>query len=187
MSKYNVGDKFVIEIREKVDTCNGAMYRFNGIDSTIFNDIGLDKLKIKSPNRIIYFRDDLEKAKEESYESGLKDAWEATRKICCTPTDGGFTVDKLKKIFGTGVLCHVVKKFEVEEVVKKIKEYEEKINVGDVLEHKEWKIRVVVTKVKESSFNSINMSNLEFVKGVIGDNWKKTGQHYDLNEIFKNE
>lgn len=184
MSKYKAGDKLIIEI-ENISNLNvttlGApsqieFYKLKGFPYLISKEI-IESIQKYVPKKQIIDR--------YAYKKGLKDAWEAARKIGCTPSDGGFTVDELQKIFGSGISFHIVKKFEVEEAVKKIKEYEEKINVGDVLEHKKWKIRVVVTKVKESSFNSINISNLEFVKGVISDNWEKTRYNIDLGEILR--
>ena len=42
MSKYNVGDKFIIEIEEEV---RDNLYRIRGFNSLVFDDNGLKKLK----------------------------------------------------------------------------------------------------------------------------------------------
>ena len=46
MSKYNVGDKFLIEIEEKYSGSNTSpLYRVKGFRSLIFDNNGLDKLE----------------------------------------------------------------------------------------------------------------------------------------------
>lgn len=44
MSKYKVGDKFIIEIKEVMDSDNGTLYRSN-FSTLVFDDYGLDKLE----------------------------------------------------------------------------------------------------------------------------------------------
>lgn len=191
MSKYNVGDKFLIKIDQVVKCDNSdpvELFKIKGFNSLVFDEYGLDKLP-QVPIQTHTCRD-TESDKEKAYEAGLKDAWEAARKIGCTPPYDGLTRAELKGIFGTYISSHILKAFEAAEAVQKIKSFEAekvKIHVGDVLEHKKWGIRVVVTKVNELSFQSINTSTFEFVKGLTGQNWEKTGQHFDLNEIFQVE
>lgn len=69
----------------------------------------------------------------------------------------------------------------------------EKIHVGDVLEHTDFDLRVVVIDVDENeNFQGIkilrNADSAIVCKAVYGNkgpHWKKTGQHYDLEEIFQ--
>lgn len=52
MSKYNVGDKFVIEIDKVFDTDSEgkSIYKIKGFDSLVMTDFGLDKLKDSEQN-----------------------------------------------------------------------------------------------------------------------------------------
>lgn len=52
MSKYNVGDKFEIEIGEvfKGAESGNDKYRIKGFDSLVFDDKGLDKIRENTPN-----------------------------------------------------------------------------------------------------------------------------------------
>lgn len=52
MSKYNVGDKFVIEIDKVFDTDSEgkSIYKIKGFDSLVMTDFGLDKLKESEQN-----------------------------------------------------------------------------------------------------------------------------------------
>lgn len=55
MSKYNVGDKFIIEIAEEV---RDNLYRIRGFNSLVFDDNGLKKLKqVKEKTRLDDFRE----------------------------------------------------------------------------------------------------------------------------------
>ena len=47
MSKYNVGDKFIVEIDKVFDTDSEgkSIYKIKGFDSLVMTDFGLDKLK----------------------------------------------------------------------------------------------------------------------------------------------
>ena len=46
MSKYKVGDKFIIEIKHGiVDPLYGARYFIKGFNTLVFDDFGLDQLK----------------------------------------------------------------------------------------------------------------------------------------------
>lgn len=197
MSKYNVGDKFMIEIDKKVrgsasDPDN--LYRIKGFNSLVFDDFGLDKLN-KAPVRL-YTDREVETKKKESYNVGLKDAWEVVRKIVLSPDDGGIGYEDLKAIFGIGGSYQILRNFPVSEAIEKIKEYEEekeKIHVGDVLQHNSNKdVLVVVTKIRGSGyFDGIKISE----KSSSGDlfshysqrdirRWTKTGRYFDLKNIF---
>lgn len=143
-----------------------------------------------------YSTSELEKIKQEAYESGLKDAWKAVRKIVMSPDDGGMNFEDLIAIFGIGRSYQILRDFSVSEAIKKIKEYEQgkdKISVGDVLIHKRDKeALVVVTEIKSSGFfNGIKISEknscgnlFSYYSGRDIKDWKKTGQHYDLKNIF---
>ena len=80
MSKYNAGDKFIIEIGEEYETSMKfgleenspvELFKIKGFNSLVFDDNGLDKLQ-KYEEEVIATK---------FYEKGLQDAWELTRKI----------------------------------------------------------------------------------------------------------
>lgn len=89
---YKVGDKFIVEIDEvfKGRTTYGKddqgryehnerLYRMKGFNSLVFDENGLSKLEKyeESP----FAQEDCDRARQEGYEQGLHDTWEAARKI----------------------------------------------------------------------------------------------------------
>jgi len=67
-------------------------------------------------------RDELEK---QAYQKGLKDAWEAARKINCLPSSGGIENYVLGKIFGHTSNPIIMEKFSASECIEKIRQYEQ--------------------------------------------------------------
>ena len=127
MSKYNVGDKFLIEIEEALPgICNGVLmnklYRVKGFNALVFDEFGLDKLPRATVS--LYTDDELKKVKSEAYEAGLKEAWNAARKIVCIPENGGFTNNELCKIFGNTAPTYILAAYKVRAALYHIKEYE---------------------------------------------------------------
>lgn len=70
---------------------------------------------------------DTEKKVEEAYEKGLNDAWEIARKLSLVVEDGGFDSSYIYSLFNR-VEYQIFRDVPVEEVMEKIKEYEEKQN-----------------------------------------------------------
>ena len=70
-----------------------------------------------------------EEAKSEFYDNryqqGLDDAWIIARKIICGGI-GDYTKEQLREIFGNGNQYAILKHFTIFDVIKKIKEYENK-------------------------------------------------------------
>lgn len=67
---YKVGDKFELELAEKVDRADGKeLFLIKGFNALMFDDVGLDKLRKIDPRRAI--RD-----ANKSYYSGQKDVAE---------------------------------------------------------------------------------------------------------------
>lgn len=72
---------------------------------------------------------------EKAYQSGLKDAWEAARKIVCRISDGGYTQDLLDGIFGSHNYQLIMAQYSASDAVEKISKYEpEQHQVGDEVE-----------------------------------------------------
>jgi len=86
MSKYNSGDKFVIEVETAFGLMGGdPLYTIKGFNALVFDDYGLDKLqKYDEVKERLELIDELKQAE---YNRGLKDAWELVEKIFEMPID----------------------------------------------------------------------------------------------------
>jgi hypothetical protein len=65
------------------------------------------------------------KNRQEEYQRGLNDAWEAARKICLNDSDGGLTVTEIANIFDVSYYRDAMKKYSVHEAIEKIRKYEQ--------------------------------------------------------------
>lgn len=162
----NVGDKFIIEIEEEfhgndipnvpIYDCN-RLYKIKGFNSLVFDENGLGKLEKyeESP----YTQSDCDRARKEGYEQGLKDAWEAARKI----GDADRKLDKKFRNYLVGIKSGLVEELlSPDEAISKIKVYEEqKKEEGEINENK--------TKVLELA-NKIGIHELyAIVKEIRGE------------------
>ena len=144
MSKYKVGDKFIVEIEE---IYNGDLakheehmhlHRIKGFNSLVLDEYGLDKLQQINPKLKIEDIDDMlaeHDLKKEAYEKGLQDAWKLARKIVLKAEMGGICYDDFKKIFGVGDYMSVLRTMTPQQALAKIEAYEKEkaIKVGDVV------------------------------------------------------
>ena len=74
---------------------------------------------------------------DSGYSEGLKNAWDAARKIACDKPHGGFRIDTKQHIFGAADYAYILANYNASEAVEKIRQYEqekEEIKVGDVVE-----------------------------------------------------
>lgn len=84
-----------------------------------------------------YYKYDI-KAIEKAFEFGLEEAWEAIKKILSSTDKGGLPTPAIKEMFGNSYLYpeDIFEKYSAEEVIKKIKEYEEKkMEEGERIEY----------------------------------------------------
>ena len=130
MSKYKVGDKFIIEIAEVYENVlndidvfeavtSEPLYRIKGFNSLVFDKNGLDKIeKIKPTLPVPY---------SEAYEKGMNDTWDIARELCKT----GYS--ECTEIFGDETVEHVIKNYMPLEVKEKIEYFKKRIEikVGD--------------------------------------------------------
>lgn len=65
------------------------------------------------------------KNRQEEYQRGLTDAWEAARKICLNDSDGGLTVTEIANIFDVSYYRDAMKKYSASEAIEKIRQYEQ--------------------------------------------------------------
>lgn len=166
--KYKVGDKFIIEVKEVIESEKGTLYRAD-FSTLVFDDFGLDKLQKCEEETITL--------EEFSYNKGLNDAWELARRIY------EFTCDELEEIFGVKYGFHdLISKYTPQEALAKLKAYEDsKIEVGDVVQFE--KQFGVVTKCGDMFLAGVREDGIMF-------SWhkkdcKNTGKHIDITSILE--
>lgn len=67
---------------------------------------------------------------KDGYDKGAEDAWECARKIALNASNGGISISDMRLFFGTSSLSYILKNNSVQEVIDKIKEYEEERKKG---------------------------------------------------------
>ena len=145
MSKYKVGDKFIVEIKEVMDSDNGTLYRSN-FSTLVFDDYGLDKLqKYDKYAENLERNHEVLKIFEEKYNKGLNDAWDLARKLELNECDGGFSNDTISKAFGCTVY-DTFRLFTPKQAIAKIEAYDEnkEIKVGDVVFNAREDVKAVI-------------------------------------------
>lgn len=149
MSKYNVGDKFIVEIESIYNEKLKELYKVKGFNALVFDDNGLDKLQKINPEFKIEDIDDMlaeYDIKQESYNKGLQDSWEFLDKLAHE-----ITKDVREKVFGYTELEDVLDHYSYQEALAKIEAYEKEqseICVGDVVRD-EYGKNLCVTRVSE--------------------------------------
>ena len=157
MSKYKVGDKFIVEIEE---IYNGDLvkheehihlHRIKGFNSLVLDEYGLDKLQ-KYEEEVIatkFYEKGRQEALEEvqncesyGYEKGLNDAWKLVRKICGMTRQALYEIFKIEDAY----LADILDDNTYQEAIAKIEAYEESkaIKVGDVVFNAREDIKAVI-------------------------------------------
>lgn len=206
MSRYNKDDRFVIEISGVFEGGQDSpynFYRIKGLDNFILFARDLDKLqRITDFGGKMYTGDELEDERAASYNEGMEDAWDAARKIILPINFFGFSgalsEDDLCNIFGSPNSYGILNEFSALEATKKISDYEERKEkmfcTGDVIQNKEQPeiIAVVTFADSDGHFDAIKLSESDEYGKKYGvyykrdvSFWEKTGQHYNLDEIFR--
>lgn len=198
---FNNGDKFIIEIEDIVSSDPYAtpkesaicLYKVKGFNTLVFDKTGLKKLE----------RYD-DRPAQKAYQKGLNDAWEIARKLyLASPL--GLSSTEYYEIFNSTSLLEIFKTYTPQQVLAKIKAYEEKkkaenqkIRIGDEVESKvNSNITIIVTKVytERDGCNVITgiINKSDDTHNPVGSihshsyavMWKKTGKHYDeIEELF---
>ena len=121
-----------------------------------------------------YTEPDTEKVREEAYEQGLSDAWEAARKIANMP------YDEEEKAFGSGGWTFI-EKHTASEAIEKIRQYEQKqeerLEVGDEVRNVKNGWTAVVSNIDGECMTLMDTN------GALGDGYDvnrftKTGRHF---------
>ena len=174
MSKYKVGDKFIIEIKHGiVDPLYGARYFIKGFNTIVFDDFGLDQLK----------RFDADAKANADYNSGYEDgmqrAWECARRIA------NFDIGEKHTWFGEYYTNNVFEKFSASEAENRIAKYEAKqaeIKIGD-------EVRVdnqncVVLMLDAAGDYCLLREDGNIYPSMRKNRMTKTGRHYDITSIL---
>ena len=203
-----MGKKYIIEIEEeplvRKSALHGetAVWRASGFNSLVFDNNGLDKLTpytesdTESIRKEAYeqgYTDGCKKhevelhaiaytnGKQDGYQKGLNDAWDAARKIC----DMKWT--KRNEVFGIDVYADIIA-LPVSECIEKIRQYEqekEEIKVGDEVKSIERGWTAVVVRISNDDSLILMDSN-----GAIADAYNKTmfvktGRHFsEIAEVL---
>lgn len=179
MSKYNVGDKFIIEIsKNNTNELDSTEYYItNG--SRVYEKEELDRLqKYNEVKERLGLIDEL---KMDEYNKGLNEGrnevWELTKKLWYLGTY------KCKEIFGYEFTIDIIEHFTPQEALAKLEAYEKQneIKVGDVVEQDEHKF--VIIFVNNEFVNGID-ENGRFSHISI-ENCKKTGKHIDIQSLLE--
>lgn len=122
-----------------------------------------------------------------TYEDGLNEAWELTRKLIISDYDGAYSAKDMRDIWEHGGFLSILKDFTAQQALEKLKKYEnhKEIEVGDeVVDKYGWK-RVVISINGEITFMNSDGSFSEYCKRALSD-FKKTGRHFpQIEEMLK--
>lgn len=148
MSKYSVGDKFTVEIKEVIESEKGTLYRSN-FSTLVFDDYGLNSLpKYDELAERLELIDEL---KQDEYNRGLSEGWELAKRICLYPANGGASVEWNKNVFGLTSCVSIMTTFSPQQALERIRAYEKErikpeFNAGDVVIALSSGLRAVVTE-----------------------------------------
>ena len=126
------------------------------------------------------------------YQRGLGDAWKIARIIAGDPEDGCYTMTELNEIFSTKSVIDIFSKYTVDEVVAKIKDYENckreesQIRVGDELAQIYGSgdltgLTCIVTKYNQEDDRMVGIKldgDMVVCSAYTQRYWRKTGRHF---------
>lgn len=178
MSKYKVGDEFVVEIKEVLESSKGTLYR-SEFSTLTFDDYVLDKLQKVEGEQIPY---------NEAYNKGLEDVWKLVNKI--HEMGYGNVIEVFPEINGLigCEIVNIVEKYTPQEALAKLEAYEKEqteIKVGDVVECINDDTKAVVMDNGSQTF----LWQVFTENGCI-ELWKecefvKTGKHIDIQSVLQ--
>ena len=132
---------------------------------------------------------------KESYDNGLNDAEKALKRVISEPSRGGLYANEMQEIFGTKGICAILLTYSVSEIIKKIREYDERkqqeesakasedeIHIGDeiIFEGKKY-IVVYISKY----YDRVVIVNDTDALSTRNKNVKKTGRKYHVAEMLE--
>ena len=184
MRKYEVNDKFIIEIAEVCTTDirksteeEHTLYRVKGFNSLVFDDNGLDKLQ--KYNGSIISEDTLEMERMKALNDGRNEVWELAKKLWYMGTVN------CNDIFGYKFLIDIIDNFTPQEALAKLEAYEKEqneIKVGDIVYNDDTMEEGVVTHIDN---DEVFMLYDDGSCGNTYGNLTKTGKHIDIQSVLK--
>ena len=186
MEKYNIGDKFVVEVIAK----GGVVYLANG--DVHITERQLDMLERLDSDYINEHYGDLQdeaynigvqeafelakKDNEKAYVKGLEDAWELAKKIWHTPSE------ELQEIYGYNYSIDVMEGFTANIAAKMLEQ--RNFMGGDILRCKTNEdFCVCVLRTGKSSFTGITETGNVYESQNMGQ-WEKTGKHVEIKDML---
>jgi len=121
------------------------------------------------------------------YQRGLNDAWEAARKIVVNTNNGGIASHTLRKIFGTQNFSIIMRANTAQEVIAKLKAYEEQkaddeIKVGDEVEVLNSGSKYLIAWISGTSLCGFAHDGVTC--RLQPSDVRKTGRHFDIAKIL---
>lgn len=177
MSKYNVGDKFTIEIKELINGSNDKMFYKSDCCSIIFGEEQLDKLQKYNGSTIS--EDTLEMVRMKALNEGRNEVWELARKIYEMKSK------EFDEVFRDVHYVDVFYHFTPQEALAKLEAYEKEqneIKVGDIVYNDDTMEEGVVTHIDN---DEVFMLYDDGSCGNTYGNLTKTGKHIDIQSVLK--
>lgn len=182
MSKYHKGDKFIVEIKEVINSDNGTLYR-SDFKTLTFDDNGLDKLqKYEQPT---ISEDTLEMERMKALNDGRNEVWELTKKLWY------LGIYKCKEIFGYEFTIDIIEHFTPQEALVKLEAYEkeqekarQKIMVGDIVVLEDGTKGVVMDE--DGVDNVVIFTENGCIEAWMNKKYiTKTGKHIDIQSLLE--
>ena len=203
MSKYNKGDRFIVEVKEVMESKNGTLYRGN-FSTLTFDDYGLDKLEkyneieerlelIDALKQAEYNRgreealQEVQNCENYGYEKGLQDAWELAKGLYLGENQK-YSDNQYEKIFGGLGLRYVFDNYSPQQALAKLEAYEkeqEQIKVGDVVEMMGHYCIITSIDKDDKEYDVLWSSGVaDSVPFDAPFSFTKTGKHIDIASLL---
>lgn len=186
MSKYKVGDKFVVEIKEVMhedDICYRTGMRGNG---KYLDAEQLDELKKLDSD---YINDNFGELQDEAYDAGMREAWGLALSLRYMDYDDKLQVFGLEHD-GKDKWVEIMEKFTPQEAKAKIEAWEkskEEIKVGDVVTATSNNKNYVVTGIKQDNNSTwyVLLSGKGLTINTKDCILTKTGRYIDIQSMLE--
>lgn len=112
------------------------------------------------------------------------EVWEAVKKVFGSTLYGGYTSNVMYDIFGKDSCASIPFKFTAQEVIDKVKVYDDKqkeIHVGDEIEHPDGRTMIVTDADRLYGVKFCDWSAMD------RSEFRKTGRHFETFEEMKHE
>lgn len=172
MSKYNKGDKFIIELDEQV----GDLWKIKGFNALVFDDFGLDRL-----GQLVQGVDKF------SYNKGADDAWELVKKLFNMESESDIADAFNYEFTNTySVLGWLPYKAAAEKVEAWEKKKSKEVRVGDVCRRNGDGKFLVVTRFRDDGVGYMYCNGVvhEVPTEWFKNNFTKTGRHIDIEAVL---